>query len=205
MQNFLKQIGTLMVAGSMFVTSAAFAGIVTNGGFESGYEGWQQLGSTEGDFVDYYEDHVHGGEYAAFFGANGAHGGVSQSIQTTVGQTYSLKFWLSNLGGGESNENSVSSFMLSIGDRLVPAYVLDSKSATLPTLYDITFIASSSETNLGFSFRHDDSYWTLDDVSVDAVDGPASVPEPGTLALLGSAFAALRLTRTRRVRSKRGA
>ena len=194
-----------MVAGSMFVSSAAFAGIVTNSGFESGYEGWQQIGSTDGDFVDYYPDHVHSGEYAAFFGAVGAQGGVSQSIQTTVGQTYSLKFWLSNLGGGESNENSMSSFTLFIGDSLVPAYVLDSKSATLPTLYDISFIASSSQTNLGFSFRHDDAYWALDDVSVNLVDGPASVPEPGTLALLGGAFAALGLTRTRRARSKQGA
>ncbi len=206
MKNFLKQIGTLVVAGSMVVASAAHAGIVTNGGFESGgFDGWQQIGSTELDFVADDPNYVHSGEYSAFFGAFGGYGGISQSIQTTAGQTYSLKFSLSNLGGSEFNSDTISSFKLSIGDGLEPAVVLDSRLATLATFYDISFVASSNLTSLAFSFRHDETNWVLDDVSVNVADDPASVPEPGTLALLAGALAALRLTRARRAGPGRGA
>jgi len=75
----------------------------------------------------------------------------------------------------------------------------------MATFYDISFVASSNLTSLAFSFRHDETNWVLDDVSVNVADDPASVPEPGTLALLAGALAALRLTRARRAGPGRGA
>lgn len=205
MKYFLKQIGAFVVAGSVLISGVAHAGILTNGGFESGFDGWEQSGSPGASFVEYDPSYVHSGAYAAFLGEVGGLGSISQHVQTTIGQTYSLKFWLSNMGGGEFNEDSVSSFALFIGGDTEPALFLNSKAATFPTPYDVSFLASSSLTKLEFSFRHDDTFWALDDVSMNAAGEPAPVPEPATLSLLIGAFAAWRLTGARRVRSERSA
>jgi hypothetical protein len=202
---FLKQIGTLAVAGSMFVGGVAQAGIITNGGFENGFEGWQQSGTPEASFVDYYPGYVHGGEYAAFLGEVSGIGRLSQQIDTTVGQRYVVKFWLGNLGGSEFNDDTISSFAVSVGDGLVPALLINSKTAAFPVAYDITFVATAAKTALEFAFRQDEQYWALDDVSVDAVGDSAPVPEPGTLVLLAGAVAAWRLTGARRGRPGRSA
>jgi hypothetical protein len=203
---FLKQIGTFVVAGSMFVGGISQAAIVTNGGFESGgFDGWEQSGPFATSLVGYDPDYGHTGDYAAFLGEAGGVSSLSQQIETTVGQTYSVKFWLGNLGGSEDNTDTVSSFAMVIDGALAPALLINSKTAAFPMLYDISFVASTDLTKLEFAFRHDELYWALDDVSVNAAGDPAPVPEPGTLVLLAGAVAAWRLTGARRARSGRGA
>ena len=43
------------------------------------------------------------GQYAAHIGAMGSDATLSQAISTTVGQQYTLSFWLANNGGGPND------------------------------------------------------------------------------------------------------
>ena len=59
-----------------------------------------------------------------------------------------------------------------------------------------TVVATGSDT-LTLSERNDPNYLGLDDVSV-LPTGPASVPEPASVAILGAALAGLAVIRRRR-------
>ena len=49
----------------------------------------------------------------------------------------------------------------------------------------LTDTASSSQTELSFTFRHDPAYWFLDNVQINA-GGQGTTPEPSTLVMFGS-------------------
>lgn len=169
----------------MLLGSAAHAGLVANGGFESGdLSGWQLSGAEDSAMVGSEQPFMHSGDYAAFLGSYGTLAGITQNIGTTAGQAYTLTFWLSNLGASLENEDSVSYFSVSIDGAVQPASLLYSKEASEFTRYDVAFTAASSLSELKFDFRQDDAFWILDDVSVEAVNESADVPEPGSLPLV---------------------
>jgi len=81
-------------------TSSAVA--VVNGGFESGPlfasapTGWTYLntfGALAGGIVD--DNNPHSGSNNYFDGAVQAYDGITQSISTTIGDAYTISFWLS--------------------------------------------------------------------------------------------------------------
>ena len=100
----------------------------------------------------------------------GTTGSLSQVLTTTTGTAYTLSFWLAN-----SNANPVNFFQALINGAIV---FTTSSPATFPangTYQQIfaNFVATGTSTTLAFNYRHDDDFWSLDDVSV------ARAPEGG--------------------------
>jgi hypothetical protein len=118
------------------------------------------------------------GTYAAYFGAVGDTTTISQQLATTPGQQYTLSFYLANPVGGTPNYFSVQ-----FG---TAQFTLQNFGAAFGwQQFLLTETATSSTTNLSFTFRNDPAYWFLDNVVVNA-GGQGTTPEPGTLVLFGS-------------------
>jgi PEP-CTERM motif-containing protein len=157
--------------------------IVSNCGFETGdFTDWTQSGNTgftgvsnvATDPVD-----VHSGDWGAFFGPVDSLGFIAQDLLTTLGEMYDLMFWL-RADGGEINRAEVSwdeAIVFSIDNAPDFPYTL----FTVPGLF-----ASTASTELKFGFRHDQAFFSLDDISVRAA---AAVPGPSSLLLMGSGLA----------------
>ena len=108
-------LGSAVLA--LAAASSASAQIVTNGGFETGdFSGWTGVGNN--GFQGVASGGVeHSGTFGAFFGPVGSVGGISQTIATTAGDTYTFSFWLQDDGGApssfEADWNGASVFSLS--------------------------------------------------------------------------------------------
>jgi hypothetical protein len=190
MKNIMRELSAIALVAGMALSGAAQAELITNGGFESaGFDGWTQFGTSDNSFVAADAAYTHSGDHAAFFGAVGSTGGIAQQLATTVGQRYTLNFWLGNMGANPGNDDTQSFFAVAIDSVVQPASLLFDKTASNLTSYAISFTAASLVTDLSFAFRQDEAFWFLDDVSVDAVDDSVDVPEPGTLPLLLAALA----------------
>jgi hypothetical protein len=180
------------VGTMLFVAAAAQAApTVANGGFETGdFSGWSLAGEQGFSLVD--TGYQRSGDFSAFFGEVGTPAVLSQSLATDIGHTYSVSFWLANLGGSINNAETVNSFgMLLDGARVVD---VQSKDATGYTQYAWTFTAASASTSLAFSFQHDETFWLLDDVAISDISTIPAVPEPSAalLLMLGLGVFALR-------------
>jgi hypothetical protein len=168
--------GLAVIAACATATGRASADLVVNGSFETGdFTGWTQQGDTSftgvtGNFsgVDPYD-----GSSQAFFGPTSSLGGISQTLATTAGTTYELTFALFNFGG-TGTEYTVSFGGTTLVD------VTD--AADFPyTLFSFQVTAASNADVLSFNFLQPPSYFLLDAVSVNV----ASVPEPGSMLLMG--------------------
>ncbi|MBI3368848.1 MAG: PEP-CTERM sorting domain-containing protein [Burkholderiales bacterium] len=175
---------TAMLALAALSTGVAHAELVTNGGFEAGdFSGWTQFGDTALTVVS--GTYARTGSFGAGF-ANVTPGGISQTLATVAGATYHIEYFVRDDGlldnyfsfnwdGGAPEHELVD---------IIPGY------GTF--FYDL--VATSSSTDLRFSFANGPSAWSLDDVSVTRV---GDLPEPAPIALLGLALATMRLVRRR--------
>lgn len=175
-----------LVAITSILAVPARAALVTNGGFETGdFSGWTQSGNT--GFTGVYTGIQHSGTWAGAFGPVGSLGFIEQDLATVAGETYRLTYWL------RSDRGPDDVFEASWDGTLVTSIT---DSAAVPyTEFSFDLVAADSSTTLQFGFRQDWSYWFIDDISVDLV--PTSVPEPGTLALFGSAVVGMVALRRR--------
>jgi hypothetical protein len=157
--------------------AVANANLVTNPGFETGdFTGWTQGGDTS--FVGVNNAVAHSGTFGAFMGPVGSDGTLSQTLATTAGGIYSVSYWLASQAGATTND-----FSASFNGVTIAGSVLNNAGAFGYTQFTFSgLVATTNSTVLGFTFRNDDSFWLLDDVSVDgAING---VPDMGSSALL---------------------
>ncbi len=174
-------------------TSAANAGLITNGGFEAGFSGWTVTGANVLG-VDYgiANTGVEAGTSSAWFGAVTGMTFISQIIPTTPGQEYEGGFWAANHAGAQPLNHFVFSW-----DGTTLLHVSDVGPQNWTVLQG-AFTASTDLTELKFGFSNGPGWFLLDDVNITAV-----VPEPGAMPLCGAALGLLAFLQRRRGRATR--
>jgi hypothetical protein len=162
--------------------------IVTNGNFGTGdFTGWD--GSVVSDpfnsVVCPGVDVVPGGCNVNVLGAVGMDETLSQSLSTMPGSFYNISFFFQTDGGTPSD------FSASFGSDLLTS-VTDPVATNGYEQFNFSGVeATSANTVLSFSFRNDPGSMQL---------AGASVPEPGTMALLGISSIGIWFGRRRKAR-----
>ena len=215
MKKSMKKSFAALAGGAMLMVAsfAANANLITNGNFATGTAaGWSSVGAVTVIPYSAYgmAGTAAGSLYGAAFGGGeqAATGVVSQAIATVVGLTYTISF---DYGSYSGNTLATQSLKVSVTDVGAATTLLSQtistvgSSTVLASIYSLfptyTFTAIGSSTLLSFSdvslaFPAVDGFLT--NVAVNANALPVSpVPLPGTIALLGLAFAGLLASRKR--------
>ena len=146
--------------------------LVTNGSFETdNFTGWTLGGNytsaTLGPEI-FITSQAESGSYAAAMGSENSNGTLSQTLQTTAGQQYTLSFWLANDGGGPNDFTATWNG--------TPVLALTNTSGQGYTEYSYTVTATGSTSTLEFAAEQNPSQWNLDNISVTAVNPPSGPP-----------------------------
>jgi hypothetical protein len=184
------------------VLPALAANIVTNPGFEDGFNGWTTQTCTDpscgvtgptGWSVRTLDPHT--GLYAADTGCVGVlcldpvvGEWIGQTLATLPSTTYSLTFWMDPAGSPNGETVEFDVFWNGTLVAAFPGAVYGYQQYTVSGL-----VASSTLTDLKFYGRSDPYFVFLDDVDVEAV------PEPLTFVLSGLGLGLLGLLRAKRV------
>jgi hypothetical protein len=199
MSNRSSILRAALMCAPLFLATAGRANeLVVNGDFETGsglqghLTGWT---SSESSLI-FGTDQLHqSGSWSAFLGA--LSGSLSQTINTVVGATYSLSFWVSATPGSFDGEHSRA--LSALADGQVVETISTVANAPLEaldwTVVTKSFIATSEHTTLAFNFQNGDGSWALDAVSVSRLATPGPVVGAGLPALLGLALVAVRRRR----------
>lgn len=194
------------------------ANLVTNAGFETrDFTGWTLAGNLEGgppiynpvsgaaDGNQYYGVALGNTVYPAHSGTAYAYLGVdsnpillSQIINTTPGTLYEIDFSLAN---DYSSSTSYHNFLLvSFGSETsfalnnVPG-TLRSPSGETYVSYSFSGFATTTSTVLQLSAQNGAGYFSLDDISVQAVP----TPEPSSVLLIACVLGGWGISRTRKI------
>ena len=110
---------------------------------------------------------------------------LSQALSTISGERYDISFWMANCPDrAECKPNGIK--VEFGGQTLLPSQAFDSFGWTQFVFSNI--LATSNSSTLSFSGYNTPAFFMLDDISV-AQSALPSVPEPGTLMLVGLAGA----------------
>jgi hypothetical protein len=120
---------------------------------------------------------------------------LSQAISTIAGDNYDFSFWL------QICVDSADTFAASFGGTEVLSVISDGDFITY-ALEEFTVTATAPVTTIGFTGVVRGGFWGIDDVSVTDL-GPATAPEPASLALLGTALTGFATLRQRRRNARR--
>jgi len=163
------------------VSKLACANFITNGGFDSALTGnstpTQPYACTGFSTVEFQE-----GTRSVY--ATGCNPGATfkQTISgLTIGDTYTLAYWLKNTVG---NNVGLPAFTTTLGGTL-----LENLAPTASfnwTQYSHDWTATAATADLLFSAKHtsNGNSWYLDNVALNLVQ-PVAISEPGALMLLG--------------------
>jgi hypothetical protein len=161
----------LLACCATFATSSARAAIV-NGGFETGdLSGWTVSGDT--GFVGVANGVGRNDSFGAFFGPDPS-ATLSQTVATTPGLTYAVRFWLALDDSARPNTFSWA------WNGVTQASQIDALAHDFVETYRLITATTASST-LSFTFSNPQSFFRLDDVSL-------AVPEPGALGLVAAAL-----------------
>ena len=167
--------------------SSSGQNLIVNGSFETGdFSGWTLSGNVAPLSYGpqaFIVNSAMSGDYAAGFGPVGSDGKLSQDIQTTAGQHYTLSFWLANASGGPDD------FAVKWNGQTLLAMV--NKSAQGYTEYKFDVVGAAGTSHLEFDFRQDPSYWSIDSISLTPTGAPVTNTLSDPAALSGGTTAAL--------------
>lgn len=181
LQNGSFETGSWTNTGSGWMNVALGSTAITGWSLVDNNVAWSAPGNTDG-IVAF--DGSHSLDLTGMGNIN-PNGGVTQTIATMIGQSYTLSFFLDAV--------------VAYG---TPASVLVQAGGASQTFdkftngwqeYSLDFVAAGSNTSITLSgVRSPNTYYIgLDNVAVAAASVPGTVPEPGSLALLGLGMASL--------------
>ena len=187
------------------VAWSANANLVADPGFEDSADGlgphpfsasWQNIDPSGFSNVGGDSAFAHSGNNYANLGATPGTGSLSQTLGTIVGQSYTLSFWLANdITAGLPSGNSFNVFFGGVN-----VFSLTNQAAFGYTQFTISGLVATSNHALEFVYNHNNDFWRLDDISVEA----QGVPEAfSTIWLALPAFGALGLVQFSRGRTRK--
>jgi len=121
--------------------------------------------------------------------------GVAQAAATTIGHSYTLTFFVGNVDSPATGFGVTSTVNLSANSTPLGSFTNSCTACTTTQAWQMftsTFVATSATTNLTFlnADPANDNDNGLDNVSL-VDNGPATVPEPSSIILLGVALLAV--------------
>ena len=177
-QTLARKIFCIAALSCAALWSANAVNLVADSGFEASADGagphpfsasWTNIDASGFSGVGGDSLFAHTGNNYAFLGAKPGFGSLSQALTTMAGQSYSLSFWLANdITAGLPSGNS---FRVLFGG--VQVFALTNQSAFGYTQFTISnLVATSTTSALEFVYNHNNDFWRLDDISVDAQGVP---------------------------------